>query len=105
MLYKQLYETWKGKYNIYGAFIEKSVKILNNEGILVFIVPATWMILDEFTKLREFLAENGKIRIYYVGKVFSDLNVVCVILYFVKGGKGLELYDADGLKNPEWKAN
>jgi len=99
-LYKRLYETWRGKYNIYGAFIEKSVKILSEGGILVFIVPATWMILDEFAKLRRFLAERGRIKVYYVGRVFSDLNVVCVVLYFVKGGRGLELYDAENLKSP-----
>jgi len=98
--YKQLYETWVGKYNIYGLFIEKSVKILNDGGILVFIVPATWMILDEFGKLRSFLAENGGIEVYYVGRVFHGINVVCVVLYFTKGGRGLKLYDAEGLRKP-----
>ncbi len=99
-IYKRLYETWKGKYNIYGLFIEKSVKLLKDDGILVFIIPATWMILDEFAKLRRFLAENGELNIYYVGRVFRGLNVVCVILYFVKGGKGLKLYIAEYLKKP-----
>lgn len=99
-LYKRLYTTWKGKYNIYGLFIEKSVSLLRKKGILVFIVPATWLILDEFEKLRRFLAKEGSIDVYYVGRVFKGLNVVAVVLYFVKGEKGLRLYDAEGLTKP-----
>ncbi|MEM5803112.1 MAG: N-6 DNA methylase, partial [Candidatus Aenigmatarchaeota archaeon] len=30
--YKSLYKTWYGKYNIYGAFIEKSISLLKPEG-------------------------------------------------------------------------
>ncbi len=99
-VYKEIYETWKGKYNIYGLFIEKSVKLLREGGVLVFIVPATWLILDEFEKLRKFLARSGGMSIYYVGRVFPGINVVTVILYFIKGGSGLKLYDAEGLKKP-----
>ena len=40
--YKEIYETWYGKYNIYGAFVEKSVKLLRERGQLIFIVPASF---------------------------------------------------------------
>ncbi|RUM59593.1 MAG: DNA methyltransferase [Persephonella sp.] len=85
-LYKQYYETWYGKYNVYGAFIEKSIKLLKENGQLIFIIPATFMILDEFKKLRNFLSENGKTEIIYMG---SDLfkpeaNITTVILNFTK---------------------
>jgi len=99
-IYKRLYETWRGKYNIYGLFIEKAVKLLNENGVLCFIVPATWMILDEFSKLRGFLAENGKVKVYYLGKgVFKGLNVTTTILILEKGNIGLELYDAVNLND------
>lgn len=99
-LYKKLYKTWRGKYNIYGLFIEKSINLLRNGGILCFIVPATWMILTEFSILRKFLAKSGKLRVYYLGKgIFKGLNVVTVILIVEKGSKGLELYDAIDLNN------
>ena len=92
--YKGLFRTWYGKYNIYGLFIEKSVNLLKKEGKLVFIIPATWMILDEFKKLREFLAYNGKVIVYYLGpKVFKDAEVCTVILELRKGSNGLELWD------------
>ncbi len=84
--YKQIYETWYGKYNVYGAFIEKSVKLLKENGQLIFIVPATFMILDEFKKLRAFLSNNGKTEIIYMGKdVFKpEADITTVILRFTK---------------------
>ena len=83
--YKRLFETWYGKYNLYGAFIEKSVKLLKDGGELIFVVPATFMILDEFKKLRKFLSYNGKTEIIYVGQVFKpEANVTAVILKFTK---------------------
>jgi len=84
--YKEIYETWYGKYNVYGAFIEKSIKLLKENGQLIFIVPATFMILDEFKKLRKFLAMQGKTEIIYMGSdVFKpEADVTTVILKFVK---------------------
>ncbi len=87
--YKSLYETWYGKYNVYGAFIEKSVKLLKDEGQLIFIVPATFMILDEFKKLRYFLSQNGGTAIIYLGaEVFKpEADVSSVVLNFRKSDK------------------
>ncbi len=114
--YKQLYETWYGKYNVYGAFIEKSVKLLKEGGQLIFIVPATFMILDEFKKLREFLAGNGETEIIYMGSgVFKpEANISTVVLKFKKSPlekNKLLLYDYDNGKlkllteNENWMGN
>jgi len=99
--YKSQYETWYGKYNVYGAFIEKSIKLLRTEGQLIFIVPATFMILDEFKKLRTFLSQNGGTAIIYLGPdVFKpEVDVSSVVLNFIKSDKFtsrlelLEYYD------------
>ena len=87
--YKSLYETWYGKYNVYGAFIEKSIKLLQHEGQLIFIVPPTFMILDEFKKLRTFLSQNGGTAIIYLGPdVFKpEADVSSVVLNFLKSDK------------------
>ena len=87
--YKSQYETWYGKYNVYGAFIEKSIKLLKPEGQLIFIVPATFMILDEFSKLRAFLSQNGGVAIIYLGpEVFKpEADVSSVVLNFIKSDK------------------
>lgn len=98
--YKSLYETWYGKYNVYGAFIEKSVKLLKPKGQLIFITPATFMILDEFKKLRRFLSQNGQTDIIYMGPgIFKpEADVASVVINFCKldghGVKLLEYYDS-----------
>jgi len=112
--YKRECETWFGKYNMYGAFIEKSVKLLKKNGQLIFVVPGTFMILDEFKKLRKFLAFRGRTEIIYIGnKVFgAGVQVSVVVLRFVRSEREknkLVLYDYSGgnlkmvAKNDSWK--
>lgn len=112
--YKSMYETWHGKYNVYGAFIEKSIKLLKDEGQLIFIIPATFMILDEFKKLRTFLSKNGGTAIIYLGPdAFKpEADVSSVILDFHKSDKftsRLELLEYRDNKistikvNPHWQ--
>jgi adenine-specific DNA-methyltransferase len=84
--YRNIYTTWYGKYNLYGAFIERSINLLKENGQLIFIVPATFMLLDEFKKLRSFLARHGKTQIIYLGPdVFKpEADVATVVLNFIK---------------------
>ncbi len=96
-IYRKKFHTWQGKFNIYGAFIEHAVRLLTSNGKLVFVVPASWLVLDEFAKLRTFLANMGKLKIYYLGKVFKGRNVLCVVVVLEKGGQGLELYEKKNL--------
>jgi len=56
---------------MYGAFIEKSVNLLKDGGQLIFIVPSTFMILDEYRKLRTFLASAGETTIIIWAKTSS----------------------------------
>lgn len=90
-LYRQRFATWRGKFNIYGAFIEHSVRLLGPQGRLIFVVPATWLVLDDFAVLRRFLAESGRVEVHYWGKAFPGRNVSVVVLFLEKGGKGLAL--------------
>jgi adenine-specific DNA-methyltransferase len=92
-LYKKAFSTWRGKYNLYGAFVEKSVRLLKPGGILVFVVPATWLVLEDFSLLRTFLAREGRTEVYYLGEVFPGRRVSAVVLRFEKGGRGLALWD------------
>ena len=111
--YKNTYETWYGKYNMYGAFIEKSVKLLKPDGQLIFVIPATFMILDDFKKLRSFLSHNGRTNIIYLGPdVFKpEADVSSVVINFSKsdnpGGLKLLEYKNDKLSlikgMPHWR--
>lgn len=91
--YRARSSTWRGKYNIYGAFIERAVNLLKPEGKLVFVVPASWLVLDDFQALRAFLAQMGRVRVFYLGRVFPKRNVSAVVLVLERGQQGLELYD------------
>ncbi len=99
-IYKKKFTTWYGKYNVYGAFIEKSIQLLKDEGQLIFITPATFMFLDEFKKLRKFLADNGSTEIIYLGEnVFPDADVTSVVLKFVKTKKSAHKFSLAEFKN------
>lgn len=93
-IYKQQFKTWFGKYNIYGAFVEKAINLLAPNGQLLFVVPASWMLLDDFKLLRKFLSEKGTIEVYYLGRVFPNVQITAVILHFMKDSPNtLYLYD------------
>lgn len=103
-IYRQRFQTWHGKFNIYGAFIEHAVNLLEPDGRLIFVVPASFLVLDDFAKLRHFLASSGHLSVYYLGKVFPERNVSCTVMVLEKGKKGLKLYDGTRLfaSKPEW---
>ncbi len=91
-LYRQNSRTWRGKFNIYGAFIEHAARLLAPDGVLVFVVPASWLVLDDFKLLRAYLAAQGRLSVYYLGKAFPKRNVSVVVLRLQKGAQGLALY-------------
>jgi type I restriction-modification system DNA methylase subunit len=61
-LRKSLYYNWttlkKGSYNLYFAFFEIGVKLLNNTGILGYITPNNYFTSLSGIHLREFLTKN-----------------------------------------------
>lgn len=101
-LYRKRLSTWRGRYNLYGAFLEKGVRLLRPGGVLVYVAPASWLVLDEFALLRRFLAAHGSTEVYYLGRVFPGRKVRAVVVRFQKGGKGLRLYDASQGLRREW---
>ncbi len=96
--YRERFATWRGRYNLYGAFLEKGVRLLKPGGVLVYVVPAGWMVLEEFGRLRTFLAREGALEVFYLGRAFPGLKVRATVVRFRKGGKGLSLYEAEGLR-------
>jgi adenine-specific DNA-methyltransferase len=82
---------------MYGAFIEKGVRLLKDTGRLVFVVPTTFMVLDDFSELRKFLANYGRLSVHYLGKVFGHRQVTACVVVLQRGRKGLELWEWDRL--------
>lgn len=84
-LRKSLYENWitlkKGSYNLYFAFFELGIKILNDEGILGYITPNNYFTSLAGIHLREFLACNKylyKVIDFNHIKVFDAQTYTCV---------------------------
>lgn len=95
--YKKFFKTWKGKYNFYALFLEQGLNLLKKGGRLCFIIPGTFMILDEFKKFRKYLSLMGKVEIEYLGSgVFKDAQVSTVLFKVTRGEKGLILKDSNG---------
>jgi adenine-specific DNA-methyltransferase len=105
--YRRLFTTWQGRYNLYGAFLEKGVRLLRPGGVLLYVVPAGWMLLSEFARLRAFLAQEGETEVHYLGQVFPGHKVRASVVRFRKGGRGLRLFEGFTktplLEDPSWQ--
>lgn len=51
----------KGRYNIFGYFLEHSINLLNPNGVLIFILPTSLMTAPSFSKIRKFIKEECNI--------------------------------------------
>jgi len=87
--FKETYENTQFKINTYILFIEKSYHLLNQTGYFGFIVPNTWLSVENASDFRKFLLTNTfDIQIINSqDKIFSDANVDNSILIFNKCGK------------------
>ena len=56
------YQACKGRTDIYIAFLEKSISILNTQGIMCFILPSAFATQKYGEKMRQILIENHAIR-------------------------------------------
>jgi phospholipid N-methyltransferase len=58
-----LKKMYKGLYvkETYTLFLYRAIQLLNNKGILVFIIPDTYLNLHRHTQFRQFLLRNTKI--------------------------------------------
>jgi len=96
---KDLYKNWitlkKGNYNLYFAFFELGIKILNEKGILGYITPNNYFTSIAGVHLREFLNRNTlieKIVDFNHLKVFNAQTYTC-ITFLKKGEKNNFLYE------------
>ena len=89
--WKRKFDFTKGKYDLYYLFIELSLKLLKDGGVLGFIVPNKFCAASSARTLREKLVESTNsltiISISRIG-VFKDASNYPVML-FIKKGNGL----------------
>lgn len=85
-------EVFKAKSDLYAVFIEKGISLLKDGGLISFIAPHTWLSLESFKNLRDFIIENCKIRLiaFTPNKVFKEAQVETLIFLFEKCQKRLD---------------
>lgn len=79
-------KVFRAKGDIYAAFIEKGINLLKEKGLFAFIVPHTWLSLESFQELRNYILNNCIIRtiIFNPIKVFESAQVETLIFVFEK---------------------
>jgi adenine-specific DNA-methyltransferase len=84
--YEDNYEVSKKQYDLFSLFIEKSIKLLKNEGILGFIIPDRYLSNLDYSYLRKFILDSCKIlKIVHLGDdVFEGVNMPSSILILKK---------------------
>ncbi|MDP2965891.1 MAG: TaqI-like C-terminal specificity domain-containing protein [Pelolinea sp.] len=88
MLWK-IYSTFVAKSDMYSCFMERGLTLTKEGGLFSFIVPHTWISLESFTKIREFIIRNSKVKmlVQLPKKVFTDSTVETCIFVIEKSAK------------------
>ena len=74
----------------YDVFIEQSIRELNQDGVLSFVLPEAILNVRAHTPLREFLIQNASIEyLEMLGNTFDKVQCPCIILQIAKSRKGL----------------
>ena len=77
------YQACKGRTDIYVAFLEKSIALLNTKGIMDFIIPYAFAVQKYGEKMRQMLVENHTIREIVDAssyRIFENATVYNIIL-------------------------
>lgn len=78
------YEYTKGNWDIYIAFFERGLKLLNNIGVLSFITQEKWLSKPYGKVFRENTLKNLRILVNAGRNVFEEVGVDAVISVFTK---------------------
>ncbi|MDX9799669.1 MAG: N-6 DNA methylase, partial [Bacteroidales bacterium] len=73
------YVTCENRINLYSIFIEKGLKILNDNGILSFINPNSMLVNSSYLKLRKLIIDSLDKVVKLPDNVFSDAKVETII--------------------------
>lgn len=92
-------ETWPildtGNIDIYYAFLVKCLEVLSDDGIMVAIIPNSYLTTNSAKLLRKFFIKNryiSEIIDFKSDKVFHDVSTYCCITVFTKQKKTEILY-------------
>jgi len=83
------YKVADKRFNLFSLFIEKSYRLLKQNGAFAFIIPSAFLANSQYVSLRKFLLGNFLIKeiIDFKGGVFEDANVETLILLMQKNNE------------------
>lgn len=89
--YKSMYShIIQGRFNIYALFIYKSITLLQENGVLCFVIPESIKSSPSFSKLRKFISENCEIlELFSMGNFSSEVSQGCIIFMCQRKSKGI----------------
>ncbi|MFW6196277.1 MAG: Eco57I restriction-modification methylase domain-containing protein [Thermoplasmatota archaeon] len=98
---KEIYITPKGKFDIYIPFLEKSIKLGSDRGLISFIMPSKFKSTQYGSKLKEFIYEEGSL-ISYLDfsdyQVFPEVTTYTCIPVIKKSGES-EIFNYSKIEN------
>ena len=97
--------------NLYNYFFESSFNVLKTNGIIAFITPQQYLILENCKGVRDFIRENTVLTLSDFARVkIFDASTYTFVSIFRKSkttqnGKYLEFFDINDFKNPMKQIN
>lgn len=84
--FQKNYRTYMKRFDAYGLFLEKSISLFKNGGLLGVIIPSTMLNNMAFTKLRKLILDNTTtLQIVNLGgKIFKNVNNDTLLLFLAK---------------------
>jgi len=83
--YLSKYETPSYKLDTYSIFIEKAFSLVKFNGFICYIIPYTWLTINQHQKLREFILNYNLIEVINLPqKIFDDADLDTVIVNLQK---------------------
>jgi type I restriction-modification system DNA methylase subunit len=81
-IYNKQFTTAEYQLDTYVLFTEKGIGLCNKNGVLVYIMPNTWLANIKLTKIRKFLLDNTSVQQIVINpsNVFSEAVVDTIIL-------------------------
>ena len=88
--YKAMYSAIvQGRFNIYALFVYKAITLLNEKGVLCFVIPESIKSSPSFDKLRKFIVEKCEVlELFSLGNFSSEVAQGCIIFMCQKKAGG-----------------
>lgn len=101
-IYKKKYKSASGQFDKYFLFVERSMQILNDDGLLGYILPSKFSKVGSGKNLRKLLTDNkylSKLVAFGSHQVFKDKTTYTCLLFLKKSPqKNFDFYEVKDFK-------